>query len=190
MKSQSPLVQVYLGCSLDGFIAGPENALDWLQNDYSSEGDLPASESYLDYPAFFANVGCLLMGRTTYDVVSGFEEWPYGDLPVLVASHKPIGLAPSSVQHVQGDINDLVAQALQLANGKSVYLDGGNLVRQGLNACLVDQVTLTYLPILLGKGIPLFEVLDQSKLLQFTKIGASGKGHVQVSCRTKVNARS
>lgn len=72
-----------------------------------------------------------------------------------------------------------------MAGGKDVYLDGGDLARQGLNAGLVDHITLTYLPILLGSGIRLFDVLDRRQLLQFTRSGASGKGHLQLGCRVR-----
>lgn len=183
MKTKISPVHVFLGCSLDGFIAGPNNALDWLQTDYSEPGDIPKTETFIDYPDFIKDIGCLLMGRTTFDVVSSFEEWPYGDLPVLVASHHPITAPKACVLREEGSIAALISKAKILANGKGVYLDGGNLARQGLNAGMVDTLTLSYLPILLGQGTRLFDVLDQKRHLQFVSIGASGRGLVQVRAR-------
>ncbi|WMJ68963.1 dihydrofolate reductase family protein [Stenotrophomonas sp. 24(2023)] len=176
-------VRAYLGCSLDGFIAGPDNALDWLGADYARAGDIAAAHDYLSFDTFMGSVGCLLMGRTTYDVVAGMEAWPYGPCPVLVATHRPIDAAPPTVMPRAGALPALVAQARQLAQGRDVYLDGGTLVRQGLQAGIVDELVLTWLPLLLGAGTRLFDGLEQPHHLQFGAAAASGTGLLQVHIR-------
>jgi len=97
------------------------------------------------------------MGRRTFDVVSQFEgEWPYGDTPILVATRRPLAAKRASVRGVQGDIPWLLAEAKSLAAGRDVYVDGGQLVLSTLNAGLLDELTLSVVPILLGEGISVF----------------------------------
>jgi len=97
------------------------------------------------------------MGRKTWDVVSGFEgPWPYGTLPVLVATHRPLPSGHASSRGVAGPIASLVRQGLAAAGGKDLYLDGGGIIRQALDGGLVDELVVTFVPCILGRGIPLF----------------------------------
>lgn len=148
------MVRVYLGCSLDGFIAGPEHDLSWL--DRASRPDSPADTGSLQFSDFMTQIGCMLMGRTTYDVVTSFDAWPYGDTPVRVATRRPLDPVSPTVQGVSGDIRTLIDEARAVAGTLDVYLDGGALVRSALDADLVDELTLTYLPVILGGGVRLF----------------------------------
>jgi dihydrofolate reductase len=150
-------VRVYLGCSLDGCIAGPDHDIGFL-SDYAPDPDQPAA---LGFDAFLDDVGALLMGRRTYQVPLDHDVWPYGDRPVLVATHHPLPPAPQGgrAHAVAGSITDLVAQAKEAAGGQDVYLDGGDLVRQGLDAGLVDELCLTFLPVVLGRGVRLWDGL-------------------------------
>jgi len=151
-------VRVYLATSLDGFVAGPDNDLSWLDApDADAKASREAPTDALTYADFTADVGAMLMGRTTYDVVQGFGEWPYGDMPVFVATHRVVHNPPGTVTVVQGDIERLVQHALQAADGRDVYVDGGALVRQALAAELVDELILTVVPVLLGDGVRLFD---------------------------------
>ncbi len=122
-------VRVYIATSLDGFIAGPGDDLSWLPgSDEMSAGLEDATRGgELTYEAFMADVGALLMGRRTYDVVRGFDvPWPFEDHPVLVATWRPLDPgAPATVRAVAGDIRDMVSLALEAAGGRDVYLDGG-----------------------------------------------------------------
>ncbi|HEL3808889.1 dihydrofolate reductase family protein [Stenotrophomonas sp. WED208] len=183
MPHTSSRIRAYMGSSLDGYIAGPGNELDWLSADHARAGDLPASPDYLDYPGFIAGIGCLLMGRTTYEVVAAMPEWPYAGLPVLVASHRPLQDAPDGVQVAEGSIEVLVERARTLAAGRDVYVDGGAIIRQAVQAQLLDDLVLTWLPILLGGGVRLFDVLPEPVALQFSGAAAAGNGLLQVSAR-------
>lgn len=145
--------RVFIASSLDGFIAGEDHDLSWLPEGTEEE---PLEDH--GYSAFMASVGALLMGRSTYDVVRGFDvDWPYGETPVLVATRRALDEdPPGTVQALSGSIEVLVAQALETAGGKDVYLDGGEIVRQALDAGLVDELIVTMIPVVLGKGHPLF----------------------------------
>lgn len=181
----SPRVRVYLGCSLDGCIAGPDNDLSFLHAP-GPEGAPPAADGSLGYEAFMAQVGAMLMGRTTYDTVAGMGiPWPYGETPVLVATTRPLADAPPTVRAVSGEIADLVAQARTTAGDRDVYLDGGALVRSALSAGLVDELTLTMLPIVLGRGVRLFDGLDTAVPLVFTGHHDAGMGMVQLTARPR-----
>ncbi|KIG19318.1 Dihydrofolate reductase [Enhygromyxa salina] len=158
-------VRVFIATSLDGFIAGPNDDLSWLPQ---PSGDPPPDYGY---NAFIAEVGALLMGRNTYDVVAGFEgAWPYGELPVLVATGRPLTGAPASVKAVAGDIHSLVDQARAAAGEADVYLDGGNLIRQALDAELVDELIITVVPVILGGGASLFAGVGQRRRLALESV--------------------
>ena len=180
----SARVRVYLGCSLDGCIAGPEHDLSFLTEHAPEPGAEPAGG--LGFEAFLGQVGALLMGRRTYQVVVDFDAWPYGVRPVLVATHHALPPPPQGgiARAVQGPIAALVAEAKAAARGKDVYLDGGDLVRQGLDAGLVDELCLTFLPVILGRGVRLWEGLQNRSDLVFETPVMHG-AMAQVTARVK-----
>ncbi|TNE87412.1 MAG: dihydrofolate reductase [Deltaproteobacteria bacterium] len=159
--------RIYLACSLDGFIAGPGDDLAWLAPEEGA-GD-PAADGALDFYPFLAECGAMLMGRRTFDVALGFGQWAYGELPVLVATHRPLPeLAPGTVRAVSGDIRELLAEAREVAGERDVYVDGGAIARQALDAGLVDEMVLTIVPVLLGGGVSLFGGLTDRSWWRFT----------------------
>ena len=205
-------VRVYIASSFDGFIAGPGDDLSWLPGadpnaapspDASAPAPPPALGALerrgatthsdaveyagaVEYAQFMSGVGALLMGRRTFDVVLGFGGvWPYGDRPVLVATHRPLGAALPHVEAVAGTIGQLVARAKQRAEGKDVYLDGGNLIRQALAQGLVDDLIVTLVPELLGQGHALFAGLERRCSLEFTACYPYGQGMLQLHARPR-----
>ena len=173
------LVRVYVASSLDGFIAGVEDDLSWLPSPNEAEG---ADYGWGD---FFANIGALLMGRRTYDVVTGFDAWHYEDRPVLVATARPLEKARPTVRAVGGTIDEMVGLAKRAAAGRDVYLDGGNLIRQALDAELVDEITVTVVPVVLGEGVALFAGTSHRHELELTANRDLGAGLVQLTYRCK-----
>jgi dihydrofolate reductase len=176
-------VRVYLGCSLDGCIAGPEHDLSFL-HEAVPDPDAPPG---LGFEAFLDAIGAILMGRRTYQVPVDHAVWPYGDRPVLVATHHPIPPAPQggNARAVQGPIAGLIAEAKAEAGDRDVYLDGGDLVRQALDAGLVDELCLTILPVVLGDGIRLWDGLKQRVDLEFEAPMLHGGRMVQVAARVR-----
>jgi dihydrofolate reductase len=165
-------VRVFIACSLDEFIAGPGDDLSWLPQDPSVDRG---------YDAFMAGTGAILMGRATYEVVAGFSgPWPYGDVPVLVATTRALDPAAPTVRAVRGDAAGLVAQAREAARGRGVYLDGGHLIRQALDAGLVDELTVTVVPVILGAGAPLFAGARERRALRLAEHRVFDDGLVQL----------
>jgi dihydrofolate reductase len=189
---QNARVRVYIASSFDGFIAGANDDLSWLPgadpnapatNDAPPPQSAPGSVAYAD---FIAGVGALLMGRRTFDVVLGFGgDWPYGERPVLVATHRPLTPGIPHVEPVTGTIEELIALAKRRAGSSDVYLDGGNLIRQALGAGLVDDLIVTLVPELLGQGHPLFAGLARRCSLEFTGCYPFGAGMLQIHARPK-----
>ena len=171
-------VRVFIASSLDGFIAGPDNELDWLSGREGVEDT---------FTPFIEGIGAMMMGRRTYDVVSAFDgPWPYGETPVLVATTRPLEPSQDSVQATSGSIEEMVAQAKTLAGTRDVYVDGGALIRSALDAGLVDELAVTLIPIVLGAGVPLFAGTSKRHELELLSTRAVGGGLVELTYKPKV----
>lgn len=165
---------VFVGTSLDGFIARRDDRFDFL----SAGG--PPDGAANGYDAFFATVDAVLMGRRTYDVVLPFPSWPYRTTPVFVLSSQPIPVAPPGavVERVSGTptavLADLAGRGFQ-----HVYVDGGVTIQSFLRAGLVDRIVVTRVPVLIGSGIPLFGALESDVRLEHVATRVLAGGAVQ-----------
>ncbi|NIF16606.1 dihydrofolate reductase family protein [Pantoea sp. Cy-639] len=169
---------VFIATSLDGYIAREDGGLDWL---------LGATQSTDDhgYAGFMASVDTLVMGRGTFDKVMTFGEWPYPNIRVVVVSTSlqqlPEG-TPEGVELHPGPIPALL-EHLQETEARSLYLDGGKLIQGFLREGLVDELTITRIPVLLGQGIALFGGLAKDVLLQHMRTTSYESGFVQSTYR-------
>jgi dihydrofolate reductase len=142
-----PQIRVYIAQSLDGYIARPDGGIDWLR---------PFDNVDYGYKKFIAEIGTVVMGRTSYDLARSFGAWPYPSLQSLVVTSRPLDDAPPSVTRVAADVPKLVA-ALRNAAGKDVWvMGGGQTIGAFLAERAIDRIDLFVLPVLLGEGIPLF----------------------------------
>ncbi|WP_261663446.1 dihydrofolate reductase family protein [Deinococcus sp. Marseille-Q6407] len=167
-------VAAYLAASLDGMIAREDGALDWLPQ--PQEG----GEDY-GYAEFFAGRDVLVLGRRTFETVRDFTPWPYGDKPVVVLSRT---LAPADLPaglplrlHA-GPLPELL-QTLVAEGLQRVYADGGEVVRGFIAAGLLDELTLTTVPVLLGRGRPLFGAVEEDVSLELLESRSFAGGLVQ-----------
>ncbi len=145
---------VFIATSVDGFIARKDGAIDWLNA--ANETVTPGEDC--GYSAFIADIDVLVMGRNSYEVVLSFGAWPYGDLPVIVLSRSPIVFpdhVPNTVTH-SSEAPATLCQRLATEGAHRLYIDGGVTIQRFLNAGLIDEITVTQIPILLGEGLPLF----------------------------------
>jgi len=159
---------VFVGTSLDGFIARANGALDFLPAD----GGEPHG-----YDEFLASVDALVIGRNTFDTVLAFDAWPYGKKPVFVLSTRPLPQIPSgaAVERMSGEPAGIVAQLAKRGIGH-IYVDGGITIQSFLKAGLIQRIVITRVPVLIGTGIPLFGPLQRDIPLTHiaTKQYASG----------------
>lgn len=176
-------VRVYIATSLDGFIAGPHDELDWLPHP-TPDAVLPPGA--LGFEAFLAEVGVMVMGRRTFDVVRGMSgDWFYGDTPVWVPTTRPLDAGLATVKAVSGAIEDLLDAALSAAGGKDVYVDGGATIRSALEVDRVDELVITVVPVILGTGRSLFAGLGRRIPLEITAQVDYGLGMYQIHARPR-----
>jgi dihydrofolate reductase len=141
---------VFVGTSLDGFIARADGALDWLP---------PGGGEEHGYNAFMATVDALVIGRKTFETVLAFDAWPYGEKPVFVLSTRTLAPAPPGalVERMSGAPAEIVSQLAARGIGH-IYVDGGITIQRFLQARLIQRLIITRVPVLIGRGIPLFGV--------------------------------
>jgi dihydrofolate reductase len=170
-------LSVFVGVSVDGFLARSNHDLDFLPAGGGEEHG---------YTAFIATVDTLVIGRNTYDKVLTFPEWPYGNKRVVVLSNRPISVpsAPEAVVvQMTGSPADIVAR-LAAEGAKHLYVDGGLTIQQFLRAGLIQELTITRVPVLIGSGIPLFGVLPHDVRLQHVATRHYSSGLVQSEYRS------
>jgi dihydrofolate reductase len=143
---------VFVGTSVDGFIARLDGALDFLPQGGGEDHG---------YQAFMGTVDALVIGRKTFETVLTFDEWPYGDKPVIVLSTGPIESPPPGaiVERMEGDPDEIVAR-LAARGARHLYVDGGITIQRFLEAGLINNLIITRVPVLIGEGIPLFGALS------------------------------
>jgi dihydrofolate reductase len=163
---------VFIATSVDGYIARPDGALDWLP---------PGGGEEHGYTEFFASVDALVIGRKTFDVVAAFEQWPYGSKPVIVLSTtlSRVDAPAGAVCEVMSGTPNEIARRLVQRGLKHVYVDGGETIQGFLEAGLIQRVIITRIPVLLGSGIPLFGTLSRDIRLQHVATCAYPGGMVQ-----------
>jgi len=144
-----PRTSGFVGVSLDGFLARSDGSIDWLK---------PFEGEDHGFHAFFATVDTVVFGRRTYEFVlsmlSSGLAWPYADRHCVVMTHQPIQ-QKNGERRFDGEPSALLLD-LEAAGAQHVYVDGGVVLRSFLAAGLLDQLTVSVVPVLLGTGFPLF----------------------------------
>ncbi len=169
------LTQYYTATTLDGFIADPDNSLDWLFTRDQDHGGL------LNYAEFIAGVGALAMGSTTYEWVLEHEfagkdpaewKWPY-DVPCWVFTHRELPVVPDArIEFTSGDVAGVHERMADAADGRNLWIvGGGDLAGQFAEAGLLDEVIVYIAPVTLGGGAPL---LPRRIELSLDEVGRNG----------------
>ena len=165
-------ISVFIGTSVDGFIARRNGAFDFLPEG----GGEPHG-----YDEFIASVDALVIGRKTFETVLAFDEWPYGKKRVVVLSSGKLDLSKVRecvVEQMSGEPKEIAAK-LEASGVQHVYLDGGVTIQRFLRAGLVDRITITRVPVLIGDGIPLFGELGRDVKLRHVATQAYSSGLVK-----------
>ena len=162
---------VFVGTSLDGFLARANGSFDFLPEG----GGEPHG-----YDEFMATVDALVIGRNTFEVVLKFPSWPYGAKPVFVLSSRPLPPVPAgaAVEHMSGEPAE-IASRLSARGIGHVYVDGGITIQRFLRAGLIQRIIVTRVPVLIGSGIPLFGAVPRDVLLKHVATRTYESGLVQ-----------
>lgn len=166
-------ISVYIATSADGFIARKNGDIDWLPP--GSEG----GEDY-GYAEFISTVDYIVMGRNSFEKVLTFGEWPY-DKKVIVLTSRDLTLPPKLADKVEPlhlSPRELI-QEMDIRGAKRIYLDGGVTIQRFLREGLVDEMTITTIPILIGEGLPLFGELEKDINLELMTSKSFKNGFVQ-----------
>jgi len=166
------MVTVFVGASVDGFIARANGDLDFLPEG----GGEPHG-----YSEFIATVDAIVIGRNTFEKVLTFDTWPYGSKRVVVLSSRPVDLSLAIggvVEQMAGPPADVVSK-LAASGANHLYVDGGITVQRFLAAGLVQRLIITRVPVLIGDGIPLFGALPHDVRLRHVATRHYPSGLVQ-----------
>ncbi|QCR23650.1 dihydrofolate reductase family protein [Pontibacter sp. SGAir0037] len=175
-------IVLYIAASLDGFIARPDGNIDWL---HDKKYNIPDED--FGYTTFLQTIDTTLMGNSTYQQILTFDmPFPYDDKTNYVFSRSGNNQDTEHVTFVHENVVDFM-EKLKEQEGKDIWLiGGGQLNATILNAGLLDEIILTYIPVILGKGIPLFseEASEHKVKLQPTenKLYKNGFLQVRYSC--------
>ena len=170
---------VFIATSLDGFIARENGELDWL---YTANAPVPEGED-CGYIEFMATVDVLVMGRKTYEKVLSFGMWPYGKKTVIVLSSKKIEFPNDFGQNVScsSESPRELCERMASKGAKRLYVDGGITIQRFLAEGLINDITITVIPILLGCGIPLFANAGKDISLKHVTTKTYDFGFVQLT---------
>lgn len=142
-------LSIFCGVSVDGFLARPNNALDFLET---------GEQEPHGFEEFYDSIDVVVVGRKTFEVVLTFGEWVYGKKLVIVLCSRPLdfsSIGDGAVERMSGEPAEIVVQ-LEARGFKHAYIDGGVTIQRFLSAGLIDRMTITRVPVLIGAGIPLF----------------------------------
>ncbi len=166
-------VSVFVGTSVDGFIARSNGDLDFLP---------PGGGEPHGYDEFIATVDAIVIGRNTYEKVLSFPDWPYGKKRVVVLSRRPLDLSAAGegaiVEQMGGTPAEIVAR-LTNRGAHHLYVDGGITIQGFLRAGLVQRLVINRVPVLIGEGIALFGSLPRDLRLRHVTTRHYPSGLVQ-----------
>jgi len=156
-KNMEKKNEVFIATSLDGYIADKNGGIDWLHS-ISNPDNLD-----MGYGEFTSQIDALVMGRTTFETVCGFDmDWPY-QKPVFVLSNSMTNIPEEykdKAELVKGTLNEILENIHNKGYYK-LYIDGGRTIHSFLKEDLIDEMTITIIPYLLGGGIPLFTEIPE-----------------------------
>jgi dihydrofolate reductase len=174
-KDSVSLTQYYTATTLDGFIADPNNSLDWLFTRRREE------DGPLNYAQFIAEVGAMAMGSTTYEWILDHEfadkdqaewKWPY-EVPCWVFTHRQPRVVPDApIEFTSADVATVHAAMVGAAGDRNVWIvGGGDLAGQFADAGLLDELIVWIAPLTLGAGAPLLPRRIELRLEELAQNG-------------------
>jgi len=187
---------IFIAPSVDGYIATEDGGVHWLEIAGKPVSDKEASSDLMKHfnmsmPNYMQSVDCMIMGRKLMEVLSSFnltpEQWPYGDTKIIALSNtikEPPSNLKNKVQMYSGSIAELMTK-LEQEGYNHAYVDGGTTITAFLNLRLINEMTLTQAPVLLGSGIPLFEKLLKPIHLEDAQATAFPNNFIEIKYKVK-----
>ena len=175
----------FIATSVDGFIARVDGSIDWLNTAGNSEADME-NQADMGMNDYMSSIDCMVMGRKCMDTISNMnltaEQWPYGDIKIMVLSNS-LKEAPENlkgkVEMYSGDLHQLISN-LEEKGFKHAYIDGGTSIQNFINLKLIDEITITRIPVLLGEGISLFGKTFKDIKLEHARANTFPNDFIQV----------
>jgi dihydrofolate reductase len=165
-------ISVFCGVSVDGFLARPNGALDFLA---------AGEKEPHGFEAFYESVDVVVIGRKTFEVVLTFGKWFYGKKQVVVLSTHVLdfsSIQDAVVEQMSGEPDEIMKK-LRERGFQHAYIDGGVTIQRFLTAGVVRRLVITRVPVLIGEGIPLFGHVPHDINLQHVETRCFGGGLVQ-----------
>jgi dihydrofolate reductase len=156
------LVRYYAAQTLDGYIAAPDDSIDWLTGYEGSFEGADSDEGQAGYDAFYEGIGALVMGSVTYEwVLAHGRGWPYEGKPAWVLSSRELERPEGEgldVRIVDGEVPELIDEMREASGGRDLWIvGGGNVASQFADHGLLDRIEVTVVPVVLGAGKQLFD---------------------------------
>ena len=179
MAGTESKVTIHMAASLDGFIARPDGATDWMETSDTFEGGEELGAEYV--ADFLKSIDCYVMGSRTYETALAFDAkglgWAYGDKPVFVLTTRSLRKARETVELVSGDVAQLI-EKLRARFGSIWVVGGGAVSGEVLRRGLADEVRYSIMPVAIGSGVRFFEGLDRDVALHLMEVKAYTSGIV------------
>lgn len=176
---------VFIATSADGYIATDNGGIDWLHSAGNPEAEM-GDDADMGFAEYIASVDCMVMGRKCMEKLSSFnlsdERWPYRGIRIVVLSDsvkEPPENLRGRVEMYSGEITELMS-SLEEEGFNHAYIDGGTTITSFLNLALIDEMSLTLAPVLLGGGLTLFGKMEKQVTLEHGQARAYPNGFIQL----------
>ena len=164
--------------SLDGFIAKKDGDVSWMRSNDNYDKGVELTEEYIT--EFLQSIDCYVMGSRTYEHALQLG-WPYGDVPVVVLTHRDLTTDRQNVQFYQGELDKLVNERLKPVYNNIWMVGGAILTREFIRLNLADEIVISIMPVLLGEGTLFFDFIGKEQLLHLRDATAYKDGMVELS---------
>jgi dihydrofolate reductase len=176
---------VFIATSADGYIATEDGGVEWLEKAGKANADM-GNQADMGFLTYIASVDCMVMGRKCMEKISSFnltpEQWPYGATRIIVLSNTLIEAPDNLKKYVEmysGDIPELMSR-LENEGFQHAYIDGGTTITAFINLELINEMTITRAPMLLGAGLPLFGKINKNIKLEDAQATAYPNDFIQI----------
>ncbi|WP_422106559.1 dihydrofolate reductase family protein [Winogradskyella sp.] len=175
-------VTLHMVSSLDGFIAKKDEDVSWMHSKDTYREGKTLSED--DIEQFLKSVDCYVMGSKTYEHALKLG-WPYGEKPVFVVTNRPLKTEKASISFYSGGLETLIKEELD-SKFQNIWMVGGSkLAKSFLKEDLIDEIVITFIPVVLGDGLLFFDFINMEKELHLRDVTAFNDGMVELTYEIK-----